>query len=417
MSGKLVVIVGAGVVGLCCAWYLLKKGHKVVVIERGGPDCDCCSLGNAGYVTPSHVIPLAAPGMVSLGLRMMGNPASPFYVRPRASMELLSWGLKFWRAATPERVLHAGPVLRDLNLQTRACYESLSGELGGFGLEKRGIVNLCRSEKALHHEIATSQAAKRLGLQAEVLDAAQCEALNPGVRHSVLGGVFYPQDCHLDPGAFVAALAREVVSAGAEIRWSTGITGWSLSRGGLDCIRTQTGNVDADEYVIAAGSWSTRLACDIGLSLPIQPGKGYSLTIPEPRVKFSVPAILVESRVAVTPLAGRLRFGGTMEIAGFDESINPVRVQGIKNAAPVYFPAIGEKDFTGVEPWRGLRPVSPDGLPYIGRTRACSNLSFATGHAMMGLSLAPVTGKLISEILSGGEPSVDCSLLSPDRYA
>ena len=177
------------------------------------------------------------------------------------------------------------------------------------------------------------------------------------------------------------------------------------------------GEFAADEFILCGGSWSPVLARELGLKIPIQAGKGYSLTLTQPRELPQLCSIFTEARVAVTPMGASLRFGGTMEIAGLNEDINPVRVQGIIKSVPKYFPKFTPEDFDGIQPWRGLRPCSPDGLPYLGRTAKFSNLILATGHAMMGMSLSPITGQLVSEIVSGEKPSFDLNLLSPDRFA
>jgi D-amino-acid dehydrogenase len=174
---------------------------------------------------------------------------------------------------------------------------------------------------------------------------------------------------------------------------------------------------EPDEVVLCGGAWSPLISRELGINLPMQAGKGYSLTLPKPRELPGICSILTEARVAVTPIGDTLRFGGTMEVAGLNEDINPVRIRGIIKAASKYYPKFQPEDFANVQPWRGLRPVSPDGLPYLGRAAQFSNLSVATGHAMMGLSLGPITGKFIADIVSGQQPSLDISLLNPNRYA
>jgi D-amino-acid dehydrogenase len=174
--------------------------------------------------------------------------------------------------------------------------------------------------------------------------------------------------------------------------------------------------IEADEFVLAGGSWSPQLGRKLGLKIPVQAGKGYSLTLPQPRQLPKICSILTEARVAVTPMDGSLRVGGTMEIAGLNETVDPLRVRGIINSFCNYFPDFRLEDFSGVQTWRGLRPCSPDGLPFVGRTSKFSNLSIATGHSMLGLTLGPVTGKLTAEIVAGQKPSLDIALLSPDRY-
>jgi len=414
-----VVVVGGGVIGLCTALYCARRGWRVTVVERHGERRDGCSFQNAGMVVPSHFVPLAAPGMVALALKWMWNPASPFYVKPRASWALVDWAQKFWRAASAERVRRAAPLLRDLSLASRDCFEELATPENDFGLERRGLLMLCKTPQALEHEAETADQARALGIPAEVLDAAQTAALDPGVRMDVAGAVYFSKDCHLAPDRFMAGLQRRLAQAGAQFLWNTEVSGWRVDADHrIRAARSGRGQeIEADEFVLCAGSWSPPLARSLGLNLPMQAGKGYSLTLPRPRQSPRICAIFTEARVAVTPLNGALRFGGTLEIAGLSEDINPARVRGIIDAVARYYPDLEPADFDGIRPWRGLRPCSPDGLPYLGRTARCANLVVATGHAMMGTSLGPITGRLAAEILSDGAPSLDLALLSPDRYS
>jgi D-amino-acid dehydrogenase len=415
---KSILVIGGGVVGLCTAYYALQKGHRVTVVERGAPDHDCCSLGNAGLIVPSHFVPLAAPGMVAQGLRMLLNPASPFYIRPRLNRDLIDWCWKFYRSANAAHVARAAPLLRDLNLASRRCYEELA-ELPGsdFGLVKKGLLMLCRTEKRLHEEGELVEAGRKLGLSIDILTPEETARLNPGLRMEIAGAVYFADDCHLTPPRLMAWLARVLKENGAEFSWSTEVTGWRVGKERVEAVQTSRGELTADEYVLAAGSWSPVLARDLRLDLSLQPGKGYNITLSNPLRLLTVASTLVEARVAVTPMGSSLRFAGTMEIAGLDPSINLVRVNAIRQAIPRYFPEFGPDDFRGVKAWSGLRPCSPDGLPYIGRFRRYANLCAATGHSMMGVSLGPITGKLVAQILSGEEPSLDISALSPDRYA
>jgi D-amino-acid dehydrogenase len=407
---KDVLIIGAGVVGLSTAYYCLQRGHHVTVVDRGTADDENCSYGNAGLIVPSHFVPLAAPGMVAMGLKWMLKPDSPFYIKPRLDPDLIGWAWKFFRAANREHVRRSAPLLRDLNLATSRCFDDFAKAHGNtFDLERRGCFCLCKTQQRLDHEAEIVEQARQLGLKAEVLDAKQTTAMEPNVRMDIVGSVFFHDDSHLTPAKFMAALKREI---GAHVRWNTQVTGWSASGSRIQTVQTTQGDFTADEVVLCTGSWSSTL-----LKLPMQAGKGYSLTLPEPPQLPRIPMILTEARVAVTPMGGKMRFGGTMEIAGLNEQINPVRVQGIIRSVPKYFPDFTAKDFEGIKPWCGLRPCSPDGLPYIGRTRRYANLSIGTGHAMMGLSLGPITGKLLAAIISGEKPSIDLTLVHPDRYA
>lgn len=412
-----ILIVGGGVIGLSTAYFAAQRGFRVTVLERGPEEHDCCSLHNAGMVVPSHFVPLAAPGAFSLALRWMWNPASPLYIKPRLDSDLIRWGWDFMRSATAAHVNRSAPLIRDLSLASRSLFEELAALPGSdFGLVKKGLVMLCRTQHALDEEAATARRAVELGIPAQVLDARATAALDPDVTMSVAGSVYFPKDCHLAPARFLAELRRRIRQAGARIVWNTEVTGWETSGTRVRGVRTNRGPFAADDIVLCGGSWSPTLSRDLGLRLPIQAGKGYSLTLTRPRQLPQICSIFTEARVASTPIGSALRFGGTMEIAGLNLDINPVRVRGIVNAIPDYYPAFRPEDFAGIEPWRGLRPVSPDGMPYLGRTRRYSNLVVATGHAMMGLSLAPITGRIVSEILAGEPPSIPIDLLAPERF-
>ena len=415
---KHILVIGAGVIGLSTAYYLAKRGCRVTILDRNPAQRDGCSFGNAGMIVPSHFVPLAAPGMVAMGLKWMWNPESPFYVKPRLDAGLIAWGWKFWRASTAAHVARCEPLIRDLSFASRACFEELA-ELpeNDFGLVKRGLLMLCKTAQTLDHEATMAAHARALNIPAEVLDPAALDELEPDVRMDVAGAILYPQDCHLSPARFMAGLERELERLGAKFSYETEVTGFRVTNRHLDAVHTSKGDFFADEYVICGGSWSPAVAKDLRVSLPMQAGKGYSLTLAKPRQLPQHCAIFTEARVAVTPMDGALRFGGTMEIAGLNETINPARIRGIVNAVPNYFPEFAPEDFTEVKPWSGLRPCSPDGMPYLGRLRAYENLATATGHAMMGLSLGPITGKLLAEILHNERPKFDLSLLAPDRYA
>jgi D-amino-acid dehydrogenase len=414
---KQILILGGGVIGLATAYYCAQRGHRVQVIERNGEADGSCSSGNAGMVVPSHFVPLAAPGMVALGLKWMWNPESPFYLKPRLDRELLSWGLKFWRAATPEHVRRSAPLLRDLSLASRACFEELAAlPDGDFGLVKQGLVMLCKTQHALDEEGRFAARANELGVPAQVLDAKGLVQLDPHVTMDVAGGVYFPKDCHLVPDRFLARLKQHAARAGVAFAWNTNVTGFAKQGSRLTTVRTSERDFQGDEIVLAGGVWSSILARELGLNLPMQAGKGYSLTLPSPPQLPQICAIFTEARLAITPMAGKLRFGGTMEIAGLNEDINARRVQGIIKSVSKYYPAFSLRDFDGITPWCGLRPCSPDGLPYLGRTRKFTNLTVACGHAMMGLSLGPITGRLVAEMLSDEQPSLDLNLLNPDRY-
>lgn len=409
-----VTILGAGIIGLSTALYCARRGMHVTVIDRSSAQRDGCSFGNAGMVVPSHFIPLAAPGMVSLGLKWMWNPESPFYIKPRLDADLISWGLHFWKAATKQRVSAAAPILRDLSLLSRQCFEEIGLD---FGLVKNGLLMLCKQQHTLDEEARMAAQANALGIPAQVLDARATAALDPGVTMDVCGSIYFPKDCHLSPARFIAALESELTHLGVRFLWQNEVKGFVTEGETLKAVQTSQGQIECQEVVLCSGVWSSYMARDLGLKIPMQAGKGYSLTLPNPTQLPAICSICTEARLAVTPMDGALRVGGTMEMAGIDESITHRRVRGITRAFPQYFPAFQESDLAEVKPWSGLRPVAPDGMPYLGRTRRWKNLTLATGHAMMGLSLAPATGKIVSDLIVGEKPSLSLTLLSPDRFS
>lgn len=414
---KRVLIVGGGIVGLSTAHYALRKGLEVILLERGTPQDAGCSIGNAGMIVPSHLVPLAAPGMVGRGLRHMWRPESPFYVKPRLDAGLLDWGLRFWRAANAEHVARSAPLLRELSLRSRACYEAWASEWEeDFGLVKRGLLMLCRTAQGLEEEAAVAERARALGVPAQVLTPQQTSALEPDLTLRLAGSIHFPLDCHLTPARLIAALRRRIEQAGASICWQTSVHGFRRVGDRIAAAETGLGEIAADEFVLCAGAWSSSLVRGLGLRLPLQAGKGYSLTLASPPQLPRAGIILSEAHVAVTPMGSALRFGGTLELAGLDLSINTARVRGIVNAVAHYLPEFTPERFRDVPAWCGLRPCSPDGLPYLGRFARFANLWTATGHAMLGVSLGPVSGWLMAELLAGEPAAFPIGALSPDRH-
>ncbi len=417
-KAKHVAVCGGGIIGLCCAHYLAREGHRVTLLERDAAGHDSCAGGSAGYVSPSHIIPLAAPGMVAMGLKWMLNSRSPFYIKPRLDPELVRWGWLFMRSCTPRNVERSAPVLRDLCLASRTLFEEFAAATqNDFLFEKEGLLMLCKTEAMLAKEDSLVRLANELGVEARTLDAAQTSALDPAVRMEIAGSVFFPIDCHLQPRTFVASLTRLLREAGIDFRFETPVTGWRTEGARLVAAKTMAGEIEADEFVLAGGSWSPSMLAGLGLRLPMQAGKGYSLTLDKPRVLPRIPAVFTEARIAATPMGQTLRFGGTMELSGINDTIRPERVRQIVESVPAYYPEFSPTDFAGIKPWSGLRPVSPDGMPYIGRFGRYSNLTAANGHAMLGVTLGPITGKLVAEIITGKTPSVALETLDPDRFA
>lgn len=412
-----VVIIGGGIIGVSTAHYLSRDGHDVVVLDRSELS-DGCSFGNAGMIVPSHVIPLASPGMITRGVRWLFSRTSPFYIHPRLSKNLIRWAWLFYRHATPEHVAFAAPAIKNLSLLSRQLYRQLAEELPfDFGFAERGLLMLYQSEQAEREEAEAAHFASSLGIEARILSAPEVERLESFVPVRVRGGVYYPGDAHLIPQRLMPQWIDHLRKQGVVFKAFTEVRGFSLQGRKVVAAQTNLGDVSGDAFVLAAGTWSGNLAARLQLSLPLQGGKGYGFSVESEKLTVQIPSILVEARVAVTPMGETVRLGGTLEIAGTDQHINMRRVQGIVGALPSYYPGVRISLPLQSRVWTGMRPCSPDGLPFIGRTGRLSNLLIATGHAMMGLSLGPATGKLIAELLRGCEPSVDLKAFDPDRFA
>ncbi len=418
-QSKSVIICGGGIIGLSCAYYLAREGWRVTLVERNAEGADSCAHGSAGYVSPSHIEAISAPGMVWKGLKWMMSSRSPFYIKPRLDSDLIRWGWLFARHCTETHRRRAAPVLRDLCLESRKLFVELSDITGdAFELKQEGLLNLCQLPETLDkytHGLAAL--CNELGIEARVLDAAQTAALEPGAKLKVAGSIYFPIDAHISPRLFMPALVALLKDMGVKFSWNTSVYGWRAEGGRIAGVSTTAGDLVADDYVLTGGSWSPAMVRDLDIRLPMQAGKGYSITLDRPRLRLTKSLLLTERRVAVTPMGDKLRFGGTMEISGHSDTVRLERVEQIKAGALAFFPELTAADFAGIKPWFGYRPVSPDGMPYIGRLGRYTNLATASGHAMLGLTLAPVSGLLMAELLAGRKPSVDLSLLNPNRFA
>lgn len=415
MKADQVVIVGGGVIGLCSAYYALKRGFAVTVIQREHEGGNNCSMGNAGMIVPSHFTPLAAPGMISKGLRWMFNSESPFYVKPRLSPTLVRWGWLFYRNSTERHVRDCRELLRDLNVESRRLFTELS-EDEDFNLIKRGLLMLCKTAKGLDEEAEVSHGANEIGLKAQVIDAAAAAKLDPAITMDIAGAVYFPEDCHLDPAQFMASMRRRVINLGGVIESGVEVDAIETRNGKIISVGGNARRFEGSQFVLAGGSWTSELLALVGVKLLLQAGKGYSLTLPEPPELPQLCSIFAEAKVAITPMGGRLRFAGTMEVGGLDLSINPARVRGIIKSVRTYFPKFSEQDFNDIQPWAGLRPVSPDGIPYLGKVSGYSNLIVSTGHAMMGLSLAPVSGRIVADLLTENPPFRSIDAMAVERF-
>lgn len=411
---KKIIIIGGGIIGLCSAYYLQKEGHHVTIVDKSSMD-EGASYVNAGYISPSHIIPLAAPGVMKQGIKWMFNPGSPLYIKPRLNSDFIRWALAFNKACSKEKVARSVPVLKDICVLGQDLYEDMkSDKLFDFHMESKGLLMLCKTEQMLEKEIKLAKVAHEQGLPCKELSLEELKALEPNAPMDVIGATHFTDDTHCTPQEFMEGLKAYLVNSGVTILKNEEVLDVSFDGSTITSVKTSKQELKADEYVIAAGSWSAKLSKKIGMKLLLEAGKGYRINTSRP-TGITVPAILAEAKVAVTPMKGFTRFAGTMEIAGISKSINKVRVNAISKAATNYYPEVqlNQEELSNAS--SGLRPLSFDGVPYIGRSSKCKNAVFATGHAMLGWTLGPSTGKLVSEIISDQKSSLNLEPFSPDR--
>lgn len=414
---KNVVIIGGGIMGLSSAYYLHQAGHKVTVLDKGD-FLDNCSYGNAGYVCPSHFIPLATPGIVRQGLKWMLNSKSPFYVQPSLSGSLIDWGLKFVKSANKKHVADSAVPLRNIAIFSQQEYKSWTS-IPGFDMayEHKGLLEVFQTQAMADHAHHTVEKAKALGLDTELLNYEELQRLEPQTKINGLGAILFKCDAHLYPNKLMKSLLAYLKQQGVQLLSGEEVKGFEKANGAITKVITTRNSFEADEIVIATGAWSREIAAMAQTKIPLMPGRGYSLTLENSPYHFNHPAVLMEGRVAITPMDGnKIRFGGTMEVVSTKTPPRYQRVEGILNAVKNFLPEFDIPMPSTDKLWYGYRPCSADGLPYIGRISKFKNVVVATGHAMIGLSLGAGTGKLVSELVDDKKTSVDLSPFAVERF-
>jgi D-amino-acid dehydrogenase len=414
---KPTIIIGGGIVGLFSAYFLQKEGIEVTIVDRTDLK-DNCSTGNAGMIVPSHIIPLAAPGMISKGIGWMFSSKSPFYIHPRLDFKLAQWCLLFFKAANETQVKKAIPFLKNLSLLSKALYQEFKIEHpeSAIALVEKGLMMAYQTSALEKEEIEFAHLARKHGLEAEILTPADIQNIETNLEVKARGAVLFPGDAHLDPGALYGFLKKYLEERGVKFQYNTQVLGFEKTGSKVEAILTDQGKIGVDKIMLCGGSWSGELAKMLDFSLPMMGGKGYSFTQKNnPEIKQAT--ILTEMKVAVSPYGETVRFGGTMEIAGTNQSINLNRVKGIFESINRFYPAFETKFPAENQIWKGLRPCSPDGLPYIGLAPGYSNVLVGSGHSMMGISLAPATGKILAELHQQKATAMEIQGFEVGRFA
>jgi D-amino-acid dehydrogenase len=399
-----VVVVGGGAIGASAAYELARRGLRATLVERGDLAAECSS-GNAGLLCPGHSQPLATPSALRDGVRSLHLAGGTLGLRPR--LDTLGWLARFAAASRAGRAERGTDVIRALSVASLFLHAELAGL--GTSFERRGILNVYLSEEGL---AAGRREVERSGLAARALSADEARAIEPAARGAIAGGFFFPDEAHLDPHRYVEAVGAAAAAAGADVLTGHEVRALRRRNGGID-VETARGTLRPATVVLAAGVWSGPLARGLGVFVPVTGGKGYHVDLAPAPGDPRIPILIHGARSAITPLPDRLRLTGTLEVSGLDARPSGERLEAVRRAAAR---VLGDEPRETVDVWTGLRPCMPDGLPVIGRPASLPSLVLATGHAMKGLSLAPVTGLLVGELLEGAPPSHDLAPLSPDRF-
>ncbi len=394
------VVVGGGIIGLNCAYYLRKEGHDVTILDDSS-FWNNCSFGNMGYLSPSHFVPLTTPGILKQAFLWMLNSSSPFYIQPRLNWELIHWGLKFIQSARHDLLNTNIPHLQKLLVDSAALTAQMSDDLGGgFDLTHQGCLMLCKSEATVKHEIENVKLAESFGMNAEWCSANDLEKMEPGLGLDCKGGAWFHDDAHLHPAKWARILVDWLRKGSVKFVESK-LIGFETRGSKVHAAICQDKHIPLDHIIIANGSRMPELIRKLNQHCFIVPGKGYSFEYEDLNLNLRYPSILVDHRVATTPLGSWLRIGGTMEISGHQPVVRMNRARAIYKAFKSYYTGMEINEPQASKVWYGFRPVSHDGMPYISPCTSFKNAYAAGGHGMLGVSLASVTGKIIADLISG----------------
>lgn len=413
---KKIIIVGGGINGLCASYYLQKSNHEITIIDRGNIS-DNCSFGNMGFLSPSHFVPLASPGIISEGLKYMLNSTSPFYIKPRLNLPFLQWAHSFYKNSNQKTVEKNSPHLSNLLNLSRRLMNEIRDEIGDvFEMEEIGCMMMCHEKKAFEEEIKLSKAAKKFSLEVEILNREELQKREPDVELDIYGAVLFKNDAHIHPGKFMVAMKSFLEKKGINFQLNTTVTGFKKDHKKIAEVITNKGDFAGDEIILSPGSWLPVVAKMAGVHLLLEGGKGYSYTYDHVEKNIRYPAILVDGRCAITPWGHKLRIGGTMEFSGNNNKILLKRMEGIYKSVQLFYPGL-KIDFPPEDKiWTGLRPVTPDGLPYIGKTENFGNLLISGGNAMLGISEGAGSGLIISDIVDKRKTPIDINAFKVGRF-
>lgn len=400
------IVVGGGVIGLFCAYFLSQKGQNVLVLDKG-PGREACSHANCGLISPSHINPLNDYGLILNSLLSMRKKDAPFYIKPQLKTSFLSWCFQFLRHASPKHIAKSTLAIHELLRSSRKLYEEIIEiERLNCKWSDKGIHFVFKEKKNFDHFEKKYRNNASFGVSPAPLIANELLDNEPALKDDVYGSWFYDIDASLKPDLLVDGLRNVLIAKGVSIISGKGVKSFVTNGNRITSVLTQEGgNYKADNIVLATGAWSPQLGKDLGLKIPVIPGKGYSITMKSPEIMPAAPLIMMEKKVVATPWNESFRLGSTMELAGYDNQLNSHRLAALQRGAAEYLRYPFTTDIH--EQWYGWRPMTYDGVPIIDHSPVHKNLYLAVGHNMLGLSMAPGTGKLISEMIMQEETHLD----------
>tara|TARA_B100000963_G_C22626069_1_gene672455 strand:- start:532 stop:1782 length:1251 start_codon:yes stop_codon:yes gene_type:complete len=411
---KKILIVGGGIIGICSAYYLSKVGHDVTIIDKNQMN-EGASYINAGYLSPGHVIPLAAPGVISQGLKWMFNSSSPFYIEPRLNFDFFKWLYAFNKSCSSENVNKSIASIINISLLSQDLLKEIKEDNNmGFHYDQKGLLMLCKTEKSIEKEKEVVDLAVQNGLRAKILNQNEIKMIEPNIHIDSIGAAYFYCDHHTTPSELINELKDYIQKKGVKCITNTEIDSFDIKNNNVKSVNISDQKLSFDEYVLSAGAWTSKLCKKLGIDLLLQPGKGYSINHSS-KTEISCPAILVEPKCAITPMNGFTRYSGTMEISSINNRIRKNRVNAICNAVESFYPSISIPKTDKENAGYGFRPISADGVPYIGRHENLENVIIATGHGMMGWSMSTGTGKIVSEIVENKKTSINIKRFDPNR--
>jgi D-amino-acid dehydrogenase len=409
-----VLVIGAGVIGLSCAYELSKRGVRVTVIDQGQPGLGC-SYGNAGWMTPCFGLPLPMPGMLLKSLKWLIDPVSPLYIKPEPSLMLLKWLLRFLSCMNTQTANRSIASLTEISKYSLTEYAKLEAEIGAsFGFTQKGLLMVSQTKEGVSVAVDEMKHVAVHGIPGKEMSAEEIKILEPSLVGSLQGGVYFPSEAHGEPYEVVKALAQGATQNGVKIFPGTEVFDFKMSGNEIQGVRTTRGWFHAKQVVLATGSWSPWLAKKLRLNVPVLGGKGYALIVKPFNPKPQIPMMIIEKKIAVTPRRDSVRLAGTLELVNQDFSINTRRVDAILKGSQVVFNLPADPEI--IELWRGLRPCTPDGVPIIGYSKQFTNLFISTGHQMLGLQSAPGSARLAADLLTGATPIFDPKPFRASRF-